>query len=221
MGYFQEQGLANIFCKKSGSEYVSGHMVLSHHSTLNILARKRSQMICKKWTWLLSTKTFFTKTRWHAGFGQRAVVFSPLPCTRKRLVKAKSEKNPNKETLGRLPPLLVPQVPLQYNPWLHRVLVKVKQVGDCSGLRRMPQALVHLYGGLMPLTLHQPLSSVLEVPSQAKQGLLELKFWSSKSENETNRCVNCQEVIKAEKENRAGLRVGGGGVFVKLSEGWT
>ena len=199
-----------------------GTWYLSHHSTLNMLARSQSVTdICKKWTWLLSTEIFFTKTRWQAGFGQRAIVFSPLPCTRKRLVKAKSEKNPNKETLGKLPPLLVPQVPLQYNPWLHRVLVKVKQVGDCSGLRRMPQTLAHLYGGLMPLTLRQPLSWVLEVPSRAKQGLLELKFWSSKSKNEINRCVNCQEVIKAEKENKAGLRVDGGGVFVKLSVGWT
>lgn len=199
-----------------------GTWYLSHHSTLNILARRQSVTdICKKWTWLLSTEIFFTKTRWQAGFGQRAIVFSPLPCTRKRLVKAKSEKNPNKETLGKLPPLLVPQVPLQYNPWLHRVLVKVKQVGDCSGLRWMPQTLAHLYGGLMPLTLRQPLSWVLEVPSRAKQGLLELKFWSSKSKNEINRCVNCQEVIKAEKENKAGLRVDGGGVFVKLSVGWT
>ena len=96
-----------------------------------------------------------------------------------------------------------------------------KHVGDCSGLRRMPQTLAHLCGGLMPLTLCQPLSWVLEVPSRAKQGLLELKFWSSKSENEINRCVNCQEVIKAEKENKAGLRVDGGGMFVKLSVGWT
>lgn len=62
----------------------------------------------------------------------------------------------------------------------------------------------------MPLTLGISHCPRAEVPStQAKQGLLELKFWSSKSENETNRCVNCQEVIKAEKENRAGLRVGG------------
>lgn len=221
MGYFQKQGLADFFCKKSDSKYVSGHVVSVTPLNSNILARKQSQTICKTCTWLLSTKTFFTKTRWQAGFGQQAVVFSPLPCTRKRLVKAKSEKNPNKETLGRFPPLLVPRVPLQYSPWLHRVLVKVKQVGNCSGLWRMQQTLAHLCGGLLPLTLHQPLSSVLEVPPRAKQSLLELTFWSSKSENEINRCVKCQEVIKAEKENKAALRVDGGGVFVKLSVGWT
>ena len=28
-----------------------------------------------------------------------------------------------------------------------------KHVGDCSGLRRMPQTLAHLCGGLMPLTV--------------------------------------------------------------------
>lgn len=91
----------------------------------------------------------------------------------------------------------------------------------------MQQTLAHLCGGLLPLTLQQsqsgtrPLSSVLEVPSRAKQGLLELTFWSSKSENEINRCVKRQEVIKAEKENKAALRVDGGGVFGKLSVGWT
>ena len=49
----------------------------------NILARKQSQTIYKTWTWLLSTKTFFTKTRREAGFGQQVVVFSPLPVPEK------------------------------------------------------------------------------------------------------------------------------------------
>ena len=67
----------------------------------------------------------------------------------------------------------------------------------------------------------QPLSSGLEVPSRAKQSPCSLATQILVQQvRERNRYERCQEVIKAEKENKTGLRVGGRGVFVKFYVGW-
>lgn len=55
--------------------------------------------------------------RQRAEFGQGAVLCPHLSFTREGLVEVKSEKNLNKETLGRLPHLSVPRISLQYKTY--------------------------------------------------------------------------------------------------------
>lgn len=83
-----------------------------------------------------------------------------------------SQKYPNTETLGRVPHLFVPQVLFSTKSFLTGLLYKLNRLICAMHLRQCLACSTSSnpapHGAVLPLTVRQPLSSVLEGPLQTK-----------------------------------------------------